>query len=106
MPFIEVRKELKNVLFEQLREDRDDYFEAVVVKNELAKLSASLEKLLGSVISASQIPKNIEESVEEFGGVTKGQTLYFKDDGRGKIIAMLWPWQDGIHTTVKIIKKG
>jgi hypothetical protein len=106
MSFIDLRKELKNVCFKELRQDRNDYLEAVVVKNELGKFTASLEKFLGPAVSPSQLPQQIAEILAEFGGIMSGQALYFKDEGSDKIIAMLWPWQDGIHTTVKIINKG
>lgn len=103
--FIDLRKELKNIMFEQLRQDRDDYFEAVVVKSVLAKLVAAMEKFLGCAISPAQLPKDMEKALKEYGGIMKGQALYFKDTGSEKIIAMLWPWQDQVRTTVKIIKK-
>jgi hypothetical protein len=47
----------------------------------------------------------MEETVKAFGGIMPGQTLYFKNEGNDTIFAMLWPWQDGIRTTVKIIQK-
>jgi hypothetical protein len=30
------------------------------------------------------------------------QVLYRKAFGDGTILAMLWPWQDGTHTTLKV----
>lgn len=103
--FIDLRKELKNIMFEQLRQDRDDYLEAVVIKSELAKLVLALEKYLGAGTTQPQLPKEIGAVLKELGGIMKGQALYFKDTGQEKIIAMLWPWQDEVRTTVKIIKK-
>jgi len=43
--------------------------------------------------------------IEEFGGIRPGQTLYFWNEGKDAVFAMLWPWQDGYHTTVKIGRK-
>jgi len=105
MEFIDLRKDLKDVIFEELRQDRDDYLEAVVIKNELAKLISTIEKFLGSAISPSQLPKGMEHTIGKFGGIMHGQAIYFKNLGKDEIIGMLWPWQDGEHTTVKIIKK-
>ena len=47
----------------------------------------------------------MQETVNNFGGIMPGQTLYFKGEGVDSIFAMLWPWQDGVRTTVKIIQK-
>ncbi len=105
MQFISLRKELKNVIFEVLREDRDNYFEAVVVKEELAKLTAQLEKFLGSAISSLQLSPQVWKSLKEFGGVRPGQVLYLKAGANDTVIAMLWPWNDSVRTTVKIINK-
>jgi hypothetical protein len=47
----------------------------------------------------------MQEVINGFGGIMPGQTLYFRSEGSESIFAMLWPWQDGIRTTVKIIQK-
>ncbi|MCU0652199.1 MAG: hypothetical protein MUC39_04595 [Candidatus Omnitrophica bacterium] len=105
MEFIDLRKELKNVCFEELRQDRDDYLEAVVKKDELEKLTSIVEKFLGPAIPQSQLPKGIENTIGKFGGIMHGQSLYLKNLGHDEVMVMFWPWQDGEHTTVKINKK-
>lgn len=105
MPFIDLIKELKNVVFSHLRIDRDNYFEAVVAKNELLKVTACLEKFFVSPILPSQLPSASKKTLKQFGGIMQGQTLYFKNYDSDNVIAMLWPWSDGVHTTVKIIKE-
>lgn len=88
-----------------MREDQDNYLEAVVVKKELEKLTARLEKFLGSAISPSKLPKQLVRTLKEFGGIRAGQTLYFKEGEGSTVIAILWPWNDKEHTTVKIINQ-
>jgi len=107
MEFNEIRKEVKNGIFDTLRTDEDNYFEAVVVKGEIDKLKQRLEKFLGGPAypSADKLPPQTEKKIKEFGGIMSGQTLYFHNEGEKDIFAMLWPWQDGYHTTVKIIQK-
>ncbi len=107
MQFSEVREEVKSLEFEALRTDCDNYFEGVVVKEELTKLSERLQKFFGLPAwpSKSRLSYQMEETVKAFGGIMPGQTLYFKNDGNDTIFAMLWPWQDGVRTTVKIIQK-
>ncbi len=105
MEFNELKKEVKNGVLDALRTDSDHYFEAVVVKEEMAKLKARLEKFLGlpAYPSKDRLLSQIEEAIKDFGGIKPGQTLYFWSEGNDVLFAMLWPWQDGWHTTVKII---
>lgn len=107
MQFSEIKKDLKDVVFEAVRADKDDYFEAVIVEGELAKLTAALEKLFGSPVwpSKDQLSPKAQDAVKDFGGVRAGQTLYFCNDVEDVVFAMLWPWQDGWHTTMKMVKK-
>lgn len=107
MDFNEIKKEVKNINFDTLRIDRDNYFEAVIVKAELEKLNERLKKFFGDSAwpSVNRLSSQMQEAVRNFGGIMPGQTLYFWDKGSETIFAMLWPWGDGRHTTVKIVKK-
>jgi len=107
MQFNEIRKELEGVVFDNLRIDDHNYFEAVVVTNELAKLTASLRRLFGSPAwpSKNRLLLQTQEITKDFGGIRPGQTLYFWSQGKDTVFAMLWPWEDGYRTTVKIIGK-
>lgn len=107
MEFKELLEEVKKVKFAMLRQETEDYFEAVVSKSELGDLNACLEKFLGPAIwpSAKPLPKDISAEIDEFGGVMSGQTLYFfKQEGR-IIFAMFWPWANGVSITLKLGKK-
>jgi len=107
MEFNEIRKEVKNGIFDTLRTDNDDYFEAVVIRDEVAKLKERIEKFFGapSYPSKDKLAPQVEQRIKEFGGIMSGQTLYFLNDGEKNILAMLWPWQDGYHTTIKLIQQ-
>ncbi|MDP3731963.1 MAG: hypothetical protein Q8R31_02885 [Candidatus Omnitrophota bacterium] len=107
MQFNVVRKEVEGVVFDKLRVDSDNHFEAVIVKNELANLTVTLQRLFGSPAWPSQkrlLPR-IQKIIKSFGGIRPGQALYFWSQGKDTIFAMLWPWEDGYHTTVKIIRE-
>jgi len=107
MPLTEVKKEMKSVGLTEVRIDTADYFEAVLTKEVLAALSLKLEKIFGAAQypSSKSLPDDIVAMTQKFGGVREGQTLYFtKENGLSKL-AMLWPWQDGQHLTLKIAKK-
>ena len=107
MQFSEIKEEVKTLDFEALRTDCDNYFEGVLINGEVSKLCERLQKLLGIPAwpSKNRLSYQIEDAVKAFGGIMPGQTLYFKSGEGGTVFAMLWPWQDGLRTTVKIIKK-
>lgn len=107
MEFSEIRKEIKEIPFSTLRMDRDNYFEAVIVKNEITRITEALNKFFGSPVfpSSSKLSFKVQELTNGFGGIMPGQTLYFWNEGSDTVFAMLWPWQDGERTTVKLIKK-
>lgn len=107
MQFSEIKKEIAGVNFETRRLDSDDYFEAVIVKDELLKLTEKLEKFFGppALSSKSKLSTQIKEAIKEFGGVRSDQTLYFWSQESDTIFAMLWPWADRSHITLKLAKK-
>lgn len=107
MQFNEIRKELKSIVFDTLRADSDNYFEAVISNDELAKLTASLKRFFGPPVwpSQNELSFKIQETIKDFGGIKIGQTLYFWNEGNDILFAMLWPWQDDWYTTVRIVKK-
>ena len=107
MEFSEIKAEVKSVNFEALRTDCDNFFEGVIIKEELGKLNSQLHSLFGEPVfpSKSRLAYKVQQTVDGLGGVMPGQTLYYNDSGRESILAMLWPWKDGQRTTVKIIQQ-
>jgi len=107
MQFQEIKSKLDGITYDTLRIDCDNHFEAVILKEELNKLTRRLEGFFGSPVwpSKNRLPFQIRQTIESFGGILSGQTLYFCQQGRETVFAMLWPWEDGKRTTVKIIKK-
>jgi len=99
MDFNEIKKELSGVNFQALRVDKESYFEAVFVKDELVKLVSLLQKIFGEPAEHSE---KIQEMLKDIGGVWPGQTLYIINVGTGIVFAMLWPWQDGERITLKM----
>jgi len=106
MAFDQIRNDLKTINFDALRLDCDNRFEAVILKEELQKLVARLESFFGSPAWPSQnrLSMKVRQVIDGFGGIMQGQTLYYRDTGEDSVYAMLWPWQDGQHTTLKVFK--
>jgi hypothetical protein len=85
------------------RSDTDELFEVVFVNEDTAVWVAALSGIMGEAVKpAGKKPSREEnDSTKAFGGILQGQTLFRHDGPGGAIIAMLWPWQDRIHTTLK-----
>ena len=107
MQFAELRKELNNIVFITVREESEDYFEAVISKGELAYFCLRLEKFFGPRVwpSKDKLSEEVEKFLDEFGGIMSNQTLYFRKQDNETAFAMLWPWSDGTRITVKIGRK-
>ena len=107
MDFSLIRKDMKMFSFEVLRTDCDNFFEGVIIQQEIDKLRGQLKNLFGDPVYPSQnkMAHKVRQTIDGHGGVMPGQTLYYKDLGTDGILAMLWPWKDGQRTTVKIIQQ-
>jgi hypothetical protein len=107
MDFTLIRNGVKKLTFDALRTDCDNFFEGVLFKEELEKLNTQLQSFLGEPVypSKARPPLKALEAANGFGGITSGQTLYYKHDGNDAVLAMLWPWKDGMRTTLKIVQQ-
>lgn len=107
MDFNLIRKDVRSLKFDALRTDCDNFFEGVIMKEEIAKLNTQLKNFFGEPIypSNARLSFKAEQTVNGFGGLMPGQTLYYKSDEDKSVFAMLWPWKDGVRTTVKIVQQ-
>ncbi len=91
------------------RSESGSYFECVYKNKDIAGVEKAISDSFGPAAKPPEAPPAKEDSrlTKDHGGIFKGQTLYKKDIGDSIIIAMLWPWQDNTHTTLKValIKK-
>ena len=100
MQFKKLKDTVKELGVDTLRVENDNYLEAVIIKNKLTELILKLDNLLGPAQGEPSV--QAADVVKEFGGLIKGQTFYFWHEGKSFIFAMLWPWQDGEHITLKM----
>lgn len=107
MLFQQLKTEIKDIGFEQVRKDNEDYLEAVILKSGLPQLTTRLERFFGSLAwpSKTSLSSQAKEVIEDFGGLRHGQALYFKQQDNQATFAMLWPWNDGEHLTLKVGQK-
>ncbi len=91
-----------------VREERglsEDYLELVFLNKDALEWNKLFEEILGPVAkpAGKEPSKEQFELTKEHGGVMDNQTLYMKDFGTTKVLAMFWPWQDKQNTTLKVI---
>lgn len=106
MEFNELKTTLKSVGFETARKEDERYLEVVVVKKQLADLVIKLDEFFGTSVwpGDQELSPEVHDVIKDYGGIMRGQTLYFWHQNGSFIFAMLWPWQDGEHTTLKVGK--
>jgi hypothetical protein len=104
MPFDQLRTEVKGIDFDAIRRDEDHYFEGVIVRDRLAGLTLRLERYLGHPVwpSKSMLSEQVRELLSPYGGIREGQGLYLFNEENCSVFAMLWPWGDGVHITLRL----
>ena len=92
-------EEIKENLSLEIRLDsrEPEYLEAVVNKEDLGLLKSLLEKGLGSAAKEpgkkANLPSEIQEMVDDLGGIRINQSFFYKQDGERVLFAALWPWE-------------
>lgn len=84
----------------------DDFLELVIFSQEIQQWSQILSSVLGPPVKPAGMKPTQEhlKVTEESGGIWDNQTLFEKDFQDYKVIAKFWPWQDDVHTTLKMAK--
>ena len=88
----------------QRRTTNDNYCELVFYTKDTDKWSDFFTSQLGQPIKphGSKPSKDDELIAKDYGGIYDDQTLFKKEVESSIVIAMFWPWQDGINTTLKL----
>lgn len=88
----------------QQRYISDDFSEIVFYTREIDTWNKLLTDIFGPAVKPVGVKstKDILRLTKNYGGVYENQTLFKKKFGNTNLIAMFWPWQDGIHTTLRI----
>lgn len=89
---------------EEKRTISEEYSELVFLNKDIDELCKIFSGILGEPEKKQGIKpsKDILRLTKNYGGVRENQTLFKKDNAQNTIIAMLWPWQDNMHTTLKM----
>ena len=96
----------------------DEYNELVFYNKEIDKWNKIFADVLGPAIKPKVLievlgpaakPAGVEPTeddlqlTKDYGGIYNNQTLFRKEFDDVTVIVMLWPWEDDIHTTLKMV---
>lgn len=104
MTFPDLVRDLRKIPFDELRKDGEGYFEFVISYRHLANLLPALERYFGVPFKPPGVKptREMDLKTEDFGGIRKHQTLYYKEHGPLSSCALIWPWNDDSRATVKV----
>ena len=106
----EIMEKCSGLNIDEQRSITDDYVELVFLNKEIGAWRKVLTDSLGPEIKPAGVEPTESDLdlTKDFGGIHDNQTLFKKALDELVVIAMLWPWQDGVHTTLKIalLKNG
>ena len=102
--FREMLHSFHNLNIYERRSENEDYIEIVFFNKDFSSWEKLFMNLLGPAVKPPQENPKKEDLLltEKYGGIHKNQTLFRKDFEKSSLIAMLWPWKDSLHTTLKV----
>ena len=88
---------------EARRSIADDYCELVFYTKDTDQWNKTLTDIFGPAMKPAKTKPtpDTRSLTKDHGGIYYNQTLFKKEFDGTTIIAMFWPWQDGVHTTLK-----
>jgi hypothetical protein len=92
-------KEIKDMVRMEIRSNSQgmEYLEGVIHTKDLELLNSLLKKHLGSPAKESgkesNLPKEIQNIVDSFGGLRNEQSFFYRREGHQVFYAAIWPWQ-------------
>lgn len=102
----EIIEKCNNLTIDERRSLTDDYAEVVLLNKERDQWNKILVEVLDPAIKPTGQVATEEDLqlTEDYGGIHDNQTLFKKEFDGFTIIVMLWPWQDNVHTTLKMAR--
>lgn len=81
-----------------------DFVDLVFINAEIAEWNRILTAFLGAPVKAEgEEPSDKDlKLTEDTGSIRVNQTLFEKEFKNESVIAKLWPWDDQIHTTLRM----
>ena len=104
MELREIIEKCKTLNIYEERFVADNYYEIIFYTKDIDQWIKLLSELLGPIVKAVGVAPTQEDAelTKKFGGVRENQTLFKKEAGKAIVVAMFWPWQDEVRTTLKV----
>jgi len=104
MELREIIEKYKTLNIYEERFVADDYYEIVFYTKDNDQWSKLCVEILGPAAKPAGTAPSKEDSklTQKYGGVRESQTLFKKQIGDTIVLAMFWPWQDEVRTTLKV----
>jgi len=108
MDLIDLLAKLKHLDYAQKKYHVDrhgEYVQLVFSSKHLADWMASIAAILGDPVKIADQPvsADIMALTQDLGEIFDHQTLYYHEIDHHRIMAMLWPWNNGESITLKIM---
>ncbi len=100
----EILKAIEGLPVDEKRAAQSEYLELVFMAGDMARWDEKIASVLGAAVKPQgQKPSKDDEAITgNYGGIGQDQVLYRKDANGGTCVAMMWPWRDGDHVTLKV----
>lgn len=99
-----IAKALEHLSVHEKRRATEDFVELVFFNKDLDQWYKIISLFLGTprkVVGQEPTSEDLQLT-SATGGIRVEQTLFEKRVDNGTIIAKFWPWQDNVHTTLRL----
>lgn len=92
----------------EVRHITDKYVELVFYNRTLDEWNKIFSDIFGlpKKPAGAKPSKDDLDLTEDYGGIRVNQTLFRKEFNGFTVMAMYWPWQDNVYTTLKMARLG
>jgi hypothetical protein len=86
-------------------DDHGEYGELIFFVEDLPEWETVLHNHFGKPVKCPEEPvtESLMSLTAPFGELFDHQTLYLKENSHRLMLAMIWPWKDLSHATLKLI---
>jgi hypothetical protein len=90
----------------EIRRATDEYVELVFYNEKQKDIDNTLNEMLGPPRKPAGVAPSQDDLglTEEYGGIWDNQTLFVNECEGNTVMAMYWPWDDEVHTTLRMAR--
>jgi len=105
---VEIKEIIKKCASLDIYEERciaDDYYEVVFYTKDTSQWNELFTEILGLAVKPYGVEPKQEDITltKKHGGLRENQTLFKREINNSIMLAMFWPWQDEVRTTIKVV---